>query len=161
MVNLLELLTTHVPRTKPTPTDTNQQFSRVAEGGRIIRSYSGFLPRTRRTARHILRCEHLWDIPGERLPYRVDPSFTHQIWIWYRLNKDPEKLYLLFRGQFNFTITGHDSDWIAGQVSDSLASLLRDSKEHMHLVFRHKDCDTFWALAVERKFKSLSNSLRK
>lgn len=158
MIQLLETPKTYVSRTKSTaaPACTDQQFSRMEESGRIIRSYSGFLPSTRQTARHILRCEHLKDVPGERLPYRAEPSFTHQIWLWYRLNRYPDKLYLLFRGQFDFTIQGLDPDVVASRISDSLADLLLDCNRSKREAFRHQDSTTFWALAVERKFKSLS-----
>ncbi len=156
-VNLIETPTDNVPTRKDTTND-DQQFSRVVASGRTISSYSGFLPCTRYGARHIFKCEHLRHIPGERLPYRAHPSFTHQIWIWYRLTQEPGKLYLLFRGQFDFTLRDRDPDWVAEQVSEFLASLLFNCEEHTGEIFRHEDGDAFWALAVERKFKSLSST---
>lgn len=136
--------------------EADRQFSRLAESGRIIRSYSGFLPDCRFKARHILRCEHLRDIPGERFsPYRAEPHFTHQIWLWYRLNIEPNKLYLLFRGQFDFSISAIKADQMAGEVTDFLAFLLLESDRYRQNIFRNKDSDSFWVRAVERKVKSL------
>lgn len=144
---------THDPNARPNPAqaDSNQSFCRMAEGGRIIRSYSGFLPSTRRLARHVLRCEHLRDIPGEGFPpYRAEASYTHQIWIWYRLNDNPQQLNLLFRGQFDFARLGRDPDQVAGGVTDYLAYLLVKGEPHIQELFRHEASDLFWALAVDQ-----------
>lgn len=147
---------------QPARDDTYQQFSRVAESGRIIRAYSGILPGSRRTARHLLRCEHLRDIPGEGFsPFRAEPHHTHQIWLWYRLSKEPDKLILLFRGQFCFTLAGTDADWVAGEVADFLAYLLlSDAQNPWSEVFRHDNSDLFWALAVEKKVENLRSNLK-
>jgi len=159
MKNLWDTLQTDVSKIfkpKSTSTDPDQQFCRLAAGGRVIRSYSGFLPYCRRTAGHLLRCEHLRYISSEGLqPYCVQSNFTHQIWLWYRLNREPDKLHLLFRGQFDFTLLGRDSDWVAGEVADFLAFLLLNCEGHHREIFRHSGGEIFWAYAVERKFTSL------
>lgn len=145
--------------------EADQEFSRLAASGRIIRSYSGFLPCARFRARHILRCEHLRQLPGERFqPYRVFPNYTHQIWLWYRLNPKPEQLHLLFRGQFDFTIPDKYpneviADKVAAEITDFLAYLLKKSQNYSRDFFRHKDSDTFWVMAVESKFKALGSRL--
>ena len=136
--------------------EANRQFSRLAESGRIIRAYSGFLPDCRFRARHILRCEHLRELPGERFPpYRVEPQFTHQIWLWYRLKQEPDKLYLLFRGQFDFGFSAMDADQMSGEVTDFLAFLLLEGDQYRQNIFRNQNSDSFWVRAVERKVKSL------
>jgi len=159
MANIHKIFSSHVFSTKSAqsiPTNIDQEFSRLAESGRIVRAYGGVLPCTRRIARHLLRCEHLRQLPGERFqPYRVEPNYTHQIWLWYILKKDPDKLHLLFRGQFNFTIPGKNPDWIAEEIADFLAYLLINSEEHVQEVFRNSYSDRFWSLAVEKKFLSL------
>lgn len=159
MKNLWDTLSTDVNiffKPKATDTDCDQQFSRLATGGRVIRSYGGFLPRSRRTAGHLLRCEHLRYIPSEGLqPYCVQSNYTHQLWLWYRLNSEPDKLQLLFRGQFDFTLVGRNPDWVAGEVTDFLAFLLLNCEEHHREIFRHKHSEIFWASAVERKFKDI------
>ena len=152
---LVESLKPHADRSERTTASTNQPFSRVEESGRIIRAYSGFLPCTRHTARHLLRCEHLRQLPGEGFPpYRAQPEFTHQIWIWYRTYKEPEKLYLVFRGQFDFSITDADADLVAGEITNFLAHLMIEAKDPRE-VLRHKETDIFWPLAVERKLRRL------
>ncbi|MDJ0718727.1 MAG: hypothetical protein QNJ54_31630 [Prochloraceae cyanobacterium] len=139
--------------------EANQEFSRMEASGRIIRSYSGFLPSTRFQARHILRCEHLRQLPGERFqPYRTFPNYTHQLWLWYRLNSNPDKLYLLFRGQFDFTIPGKNSDKVAAEITDFIAYLLKEQENSSRELFRHKDSDNFWVMAIENEFKRLSSS---
>jgi hypothetical protein len=141
---------------RPASPDANQSFTRVVETGRIIREYSGFLPCTQLTARHILRCEHLRDIPGEGLPpYRVEPNYTHQLWIWYRPQQEPGKLYLVFRGQFEFTIPGKDADEVAREVTDFLAYLMLQTGDRRQ-VLRHEESDLFWADAVETKLESVA-----
>lgn len=148
-------------KTKVTAIAPDQQFSRLAVHGRVVRSYSGFLPCARRTARHILKCEHLRHIPSEGpKPYCFQSNHTHQIWLWYRLNRAPDRLHLLFRGQFDFTLLGRNSDWVAGEVADFLAFLLITCETHHREIFRHQHSDIFWTSAVERKFTSLSCELR-
>jgi hypothetical protein len=143
--------------TTPQDTSDHQSFARVAESGRIIREYSGFLPATRLKARHILRCEHLRQLPGEGFPpYRVEPQFTHQLWLWSRNtptgNREPqplapEPLALVFRGQFEFALPGKDPDALATAVTDFLAFLLLQATD-MQQVMRYPDSDLFWADAV-------------
>ncbi len=125
-------------------------------GGRIVREYSGFLPCSRLAGRHILRCEHLRDIPGEGFsPYRVEPEFTHQIWLWYRTNAEPDRLNLVFRGQFNFTLADHTEDWVAAEVTDFLAEMLWEAKQLKH-VTRNDQSDTFWIRTVATKLQNLA-----
>lgn len=138
--------------TNPQGTSNHQSFARVAESGRIIREYSGFLPATRLKARHILRCEHLRQLPGEGFPpYRVEPQFTHQLWLWSRNTPadtpEPQPLALVFRGQFAFTLPGQDPDALAAAVTDFLAFLLLQATD-MQQVMRYPDSDLFWADAV-------------
>jgi hypothetical protein len=136
----------------PQGTSNYQSFARVAESGRIIREYSGFLPATRLKARHILRCEHLRQLPGEGFPpYRVEPQFTHQLWLWSRNTpagtQEPQPLALVFRGQFKFAMPGKDPDALAATVTDFLAFLLLQATD-MQQVMRYPDSDLFWADAV-------------
>ncbi len=148
-------------KTKVAAIDPHQQFSHLPVSGRNIRFYDGFLPCARRTARHILKCEHLRYIASEGAkPYCFQPNYTHQIWIWYKLNRDPEQLHLLFRGQFDFTMFGRDSDWVAGQIADFLAFLLINCETHHREIFRNKGSEIFWASAVERKLTNLSCELQ-
>ena len=168
MVNLSELLKGDVsgffkqPSNKAptTGTETTEKFTSLETSGRIIRSYRGVLPCARGKARHILRCEHLRQIPGEGLPpYRARPEYTHQLWLWYRLNEEPDKLYLLFRGQFDFSLSEREPDWVAGKVSDFLAFLLiyTDKCKSQREVFRHQHSDRFWLLAIEKKLQRLAS----
>ena len=127
-----------------------EQFCRLAESGRIIRAYSGFLPGLESTARHVLRCEHLELIPGEGFsPYRAESHFTHQIWIWYRFNHSPERLNLLFRGQFNFLSSDFDAHALARRVTDYLSELLVHSDVGHEQLFLNESSWKFWALAVD------------
>lgn len=124
--------------------------------GRIIREYSGFLPCSQLAARHILRCEHLRDIPSEGFsPYRVEPEFTHQLWIWYRTREEPGRLQLVFRGQFDFSIPGKDADGIAGMVTDFLARMLWEAKS-LKQAQRNDNSDVFWSRAVSTKLGNLT-----
>ncbi|MBF2078570.1 MAG: hypothetical protein IGR76_08625 [Synechococcales cyanobacterium T60_A2020_003] len=137
----------------------SEQFCRMAESGRIVRTYSGVLPKLERTARHILRCEHLDVIPGEGLsPYRAEPHYSHQIWIWYRLDHTPERLNLLFRGQFDFSSSEQDSNALAARVTDYLADLLINHDEHQHQLFLNESSWEFWTLAIDQ-FVSTEKSL--
>jgi hypothetical protein len=130
---------------------TYQPFSRMEESGRIIRTYSGVLPQLRGRARHMLRCEHLRLLPGEGFsPYRAEPDFTHQIWIWYRLNQAPERLNFLFRGQFNFAMLDQDSDTTARRVTDYIANLLTHSDEYEEQLFLNESSWNFWTLAIDK-----------
>ncbi|MBW4573933.1 MAG: hypothetical protein KME08_01460 [Aphanothece sp. CMT-3BRIN-NPC111] len=148
-------LNTHASGSEKNSPSANQPFSRIAESGRIIRAYSGVLPCTKYTAQHLLRCEHLRDLPGEKAPpYKVQPEYTHQIWIWYRTYKEPEKLNLVFRGQFDFNTASDKSDVIAAEITDFLAYLMLQAKDPTE-VLRNKDGDVFWAMAVERKFNNI------
>jgi hypothetical protein len=162
MINLAKLLRKDVstifrkPRKQGAQLDPNQQFTRLEASGRVIRSYGGILPSSGGRARHILRCEHLRELPGEGLqPYRAEPNFTHQIWLWYRMNDEPDRLYLLFRGQFDFRMMGYDLDWIAGEIADFLAYLLLNCDEVAPEIFRNQYSDQFWSTAVSRKFEYL------
>jgi hypothetical protein len=147
----------HVGKPRRSPANPYQPFTRVATSGRIIREYSGVLPCARLSARHILRCEHLRDIPGEGLPpYRVEPDFTHQIWLWYRSSDEANRLRLVFRGQFDCSIPGREADVVACEVTDYLAELLWDlsnMEESMH----HENCEIFWSKAIEAKVRTLLN----
>jgi hypothetical protein len=142
---------------KPKGSPDHQSFSRMAESGRIIREYSGFLPASKLTTRHILRCEHLRQLPGEGFPpYRVEPHFTHQIWLWSRNTSTgcsapqplaPQPLALVFRGQFEFALPRQDPDTLAGAVTDFLAFLLLQATD-IQQAMRYPDSDLFWADAV-------------
>lgn len=145
----------HAQTSAKTQSNAYPPFTRLAQSGRIISEYSGVLPATRLTARHILRCEHLRDIPGEGLPpYRVEPQFTHQIWLWCRPHATPDQLSLIFRGQFEFVLPGKDPDWVAAEVTDFLAYLLLQATDP-NLVMRHDESDLFWAEAIETQLESL------
>ncbi|MBW4577730.1 MAG: hypothetical protein KME08_21065 [Aphanothece sp. CMT-3BRIN-NPC111] len=151
----LETVTDFVPRAKEVLSDTEQPFSSIKRSGRLVCGYSGFLPCTQQTARHILTCEHLRKLPEEKLPpYRFEPQYTHQIWIWYRNYKDFKKLNLLFRGQFDFAILDREPDTVAKEVSDFLAYVMINSKNSRELL-RTQYNDTFWVLAVETKLRRL------
>jgi len=158
IARLIEILKAPVfASEKTSPGDTPQPFSRVAASGRIIRAYSGFLPCSQHTARHILRCEHLRELPGQKvLPYRAEPEYTHQIWIWYRLYNQPSKLNLVFRGQFDFTIANNEADIVAREITDFLVYLMLNAKDPRE-VLRNKDSELYWAAAIERKFKNMLN----
>ncbi|PSN11871.1 hypothetical protein C7293_22555 [filamentous cyanobacterium CCT1] len=131
----------------------------MAESGRIVRSYCGFLPRLEGRSRHIIRCEHLDFIPGEGFsPFRAEPCFTHQIWIWYRLNRNPDRLNLLFRGQFDFSCPEQDAHELARRVTDYLANLLINNGEHENQLFLSETSWKFWALAID-KYISTEKSL--
>lgn len=128
----------------------NQAFHRLEETGRIIRTYGGFLPGLESTARHILRCEHLERVSSEGFsPYRAESHLTHQIWIWYRFNDSPQRLNLLFRGQFDFSRPGIDANSLARRVSDYIAELLVHSKTTREQLFLNDSSWKFWALAID------------
>jgi hypothetical protein len=139
--------------------EATERFSCMAESGRIVRSYCGFLPRFEGRARHIIRCEHLDFIPGEGFsPFRAEPCLTHQIWIWYRLSHNPERLNLLFRGQFDFSCPNQDAHDLARRVTDYLANLLINSSEHASQLFLNETSWKFWSLAID-KYISTEKSL--
>lgn len=134
----------------PTRINSDRTFQRLEETGRVIRSYGGFLPGLESTARHILRCEHLERVSSEGFsPYRAESHLTHQIWIWYRFNHSPERLNLLFRGQFDFSRPGLDANALAGRVSDYIAELLGHSKTTQEQLFLNDSSWKFWTLAVD------------
>lgn len=127
-----------------------EQFDRLEESGRIVRAYGGFLPGLESTARHILRCEHLDLIPGEGFPpYRAESHFTHQIWIWYRFKHSPERLNLLFRGQFSFPASELDPHALARRVTDYLSELLIHRDVGHDQLFLNESSWKFWALAID------------
>jgi hypothetical protein len=133
-------------------------FTRIAMEGRVVREYGGFLPCSNLTVRHILRCEHLRDILGEDVPpHRMEPEFTHQIWIWYRPLTDPDQLHFVYRGQFDFTVPDYDVDAVAAKVTDSLAEVLWDCT-NLEQILRHEDSDIFWSRSVESSLQLLSPS---
>ncbi|MDJ0716853.1 MAG: hypothetical protein QNJ54_22005 [Prochloraceae cyanobacterium] len=135
----------------------DKKFSSVETSGRILSCYSGFLPGWRFRARHILRCEHLRNIPGERFPpYRAHSSLTHQLWLWYRLNQRPDRLELLFRGQFDLSFEKSKTDEVAKEITAHLADLLTEGKTHPQELFRHLDSHQFWLCAIETKLKTLT-----
>jgi hypothetical protein len=140
---------------RPEAVDTpdHQPFARVTESGRSICEYSGVLPAARLKVRHLLRCEHLRQLPGEEFPpYRVEPQFTHQIWLWSRNiptdgSTAPQPLALVFRGQFEFAIPGQNPDQVAIDVTEFFAFLLLQATD-IQQVMRYPDSDLFWADAV-------------
>ncbi|PSR13365.1 hypothetical protein C8255_25375 [filamentous cyanobacterium CCP3] len=122
----------------------------MEETGGAIRAYGGFLPGLESTARHILRCEHLEHVSSDGFsPYRAESHLTHQIWIWYRFTHSPQRLNLLFRGQFDFSRPGLDANSLAGRVSDYLAELLMHSKTTREQLFLNDSSWKFWALAID------------
>jgi hypothetical protein len=150
-----------------------ESFARMAESGRIVCEYSGFLPAAQLTARHILRCEHLRQLPGEGFPpYRVEPQLTHQIWIWSRkvaqkpvsasqaapVEPSPQPLELIFRGQFEFALPGQVADELAASVTDFLAFLLLQATD-IHQVLRHSESDLFWTDAVASYLEDYRSTL--
>lgn len=133
------------------PVDSPSPFARAMPMGRTIRAYSGVLPCTQYVARHLLKCEHLRPLPGDRFfPYQAEPHYTHQVWIWYRFHTDPSQLQLLFRGQFDFAIAGKNSAQVAAEITDYLAFLLIHSEDYQQHLFRNSGSDAFWAQAVEQ-----------
>jgi hypothetical protein len=133
-----------------------KSFSLVPKNGRIIRAYEGIVPYGINKAQHILRCEHLRQLPEEKFaPYRAEENYTHQIWLWYKLNNNPEKLELLFRGQFDFSIPDINSDLVAQQIADFLVYLMLNAEGHQKELFRHQYSYLFWSKAVEKKLESL------
>lgn len=131
-------------------------FGPIPISGRVVRAYSGCLPLPHPTPRHILKCEHLRPLPGESMqPYRAEPDFTHQIWIWYRLVDQPDKLHLLFRSQLSFRFhkqeSDQDTDVTAVDIVDNLARLMRGLPQSAgQELFRHENSDEFWTGILEQ-----------
>lgn len=145
----------HDSKLTVTPVQSNPSFNRMVKASRIIREYSGALPCSQQAARHILRCEHLRPIPGEDLqPYRVEPQYTHQIWLWYRTQDQPNRMKLVFRGQFEFAIPGRSPDAIAQEVTKFLASYLMTVEDYQRVI-RQDDSDLFWATLIYTKVESM------
>jgi hypothetical protein len=144
-------------KSTPLPKSKVKKFSLLGESDRVIRTYGGFIPSAPKTVEHILRCEHLRQLPGDKFaPYHAEENYTHQIWLWYKLKKNPEKLELLFREQFDFKLPGMDADFVAKEVTDFLAYLLLNGEEHPLELLRHQYSHLFWTKAVEKKLFYLS-----
>jgi hypothetical protein len=129
----------------------------MAVSGRIVREYAGVLPCSRRTVKHLLRCEHLRPVAGDpSSPYQDDPNNTHQIWLWYRTSSEPERLHLVFRGQFNFAVPSQPADTIAVQITDSLAERLWESQQ-LDQTLRYDESDDDWSSTIEQKLSELAH----
>lgn len=74
------------------------------------------------------------------------------------MNNEPSRLYLLFRGQFDFTIAKIEVDWTAGEIADFLAYLLLNFDGDSAEMFRNQYSDQFWTTAVSRKFEYLKST---
>lgn len=145
--------------TRQTPHGTKTHpFRRVAARGRCRAAWRGVLPATPRRE-HFLRADALYE-PDERgkWPFRFDPTFSHEIWLGWRLLDDSPERHLLFHGQFDFGgCPGSSSDAVAWWVTDYLAHELMKAKRAQSVLLYDPD---FWALAVEAKYRSLRDAPR-
>ena len=150
----------HEQRATPTPAETDSGFKSVAQASRIIREFRGLLPTAGHAARHILRCEHLRQLPGERFhPFRAEPEYTHQLWFWYRLHERSEQLILLFRGQFDLRFPEQDPDCAASYLTDRIAEELMTSMTNDFYLFRQQDSEIFWASLINSQVNLKGKSL--
>jgi hypothetical protein len=141
------------------PGNALRPFTRTIDReGRIIREYSGILPCTKHAARHILRCEHLRDIPGEPVSfYKQEDHFTHQIWVWYRELANPSLLQLLFRSQFECAVKGCDPDAVATAVTDDFAQALWQCKLPQQ-VYQSPSNEEIWEKVLENALISFAHA---
>ncbi len=124
-------------------------------GERLISCWCGALPATRRSARHLLLCEHLRPVSGHR-PFRVLPEASHQIWLFYQPRRDLSRLNLLFRCQAALLVPGREEDWPARAGVEFLARLLSEQKDVRKLIrFDATDHGGFWAEALYYYFVQL------
>lgn len=152
MLDFLEQLKSYALPTPTAPkpaTKGDSPFTRLETSGRVICEYGGLLATNITTGRYLLRCEHLRSLPGEKFPpYRVEPDFSHQLWIFSRGQADDANLQIIFRAQFNLAFPGQDADQVALEVTEFLAYLMQHAIEPDAFV-PGAAADQFWAEAVE------------
>ncbi|MDG2990606.1 hypothetical protein L3556_06610 [Candidatus Synechococcus calcipolaris G9] len=152
MIDFLEQLKSYAlptPTARTPATQSNSPFTRLEAGGRIICEYGGLLAANGTPGRYLLRCEHLRSLPGEKFPpYRVEPDFTHQLWIFSRSPKNEAHLDIIFRAQFNLDLPGQDGDQVALEVTEFLAYLMQHASEPDAFV-PGEAAEQFWIEAVE------------
>lgn len=120
-------------------------------GQRLVSCWAGLLKATARTARHLMICEHLRPLPRGRStgPWRVLPTATHQLWLFYQPRREPLRLNLLFRCQAALQLAGREEDWPAARSTEFVARLLEDHRDvHKLLRFNATDHGGFWAEAL-------------
>ena len=151
-------------QTKPHAIAPDIPFTTLGANGRQISRWGGILPATPRH-RHLLILQHLRDVPGQRRPYKVEPEFTHEVWIWYQRLGDLAGKHLLFRGQYDcgsdliaeadqimpdwnkkaaMITAGRNVDLVAKRACRILTQRMLSAKEDFMVLRTDKDEHLWW-----------------
>ncbi|MEO0988458.1 MAG: hypothetical protein AAFY20_23400 [Cyanobacteria bacterium J06639_14] len=149
---------------KPQAIAPDIPFTPLGANGRQVSRWGGVLPATPRH-RHLLVCQHLRDVPGQRRPYKVESLATHEVWIWYQRSGDLAGKHLLFRGQYDcggaliaeaekvmpdwskraaMIAVGRDVDMTAKRACRLLAQRMLSAKKDFMVLRTDKDEHLWW-----------------